>query len=116
LVSGIGIMNLMLASINERVREIGIRKAVVARDRDIFIQFIVESITLSAIGGAVGLMAAAGIVSALQQVLPESAQPTLSHGALLIGFAFSVLCGVLAGLYPALQAAKFDPIEALRYE
>lgn len=116
LVSGIGIMNLMLASITERVREIGIRKAVGARDRDIFLQFVVESVTLSAVGGALGLAAATFLVGFLQGVLPESAQPQLSHSALATGFVFSALTGVLAGLYPAFEAAKHDPIEALRHE
>jgi len=116
LVSGIGIMNLMLASITERVREIGIRKAIGARDRDIFIQFVVESVTLSTFGGLLGLGAGAGGIALLQNVLPEASQPTLSAMALTTGFIFSAICGVVAGIYPAFQAARLDPIEALRHE
>jgi putative ABC transport system permease protein len=116
LVSGIGIMNLMLASINERVREIGIRKAVGATPFNIFSQFVAEAVTLSLLGGAAGVGVAVGVIKALAMVLPAGSAPLLAPSAFLVGFAFSVTAGVMAGIYPAIQAAKLDPIEALRYE
>jgi ABC-type antimicrobial peptide transport system permease subunit len=114
LVSGIGIMNLMLAAIHERVREIGVRKALGAWSRDIFVQFVVESCTLSVCGGLVGIGLGFGLISLLQG--NETIRPIFSVNAALVGFAFSVTVGVLAGLYPALKASRLDPIEALRYD
>ncbi len=116
LVSGIGIMNLMLASINERVREIGIRKAVGATPFNIFSQFVAEAVTLSLLGGLAGVGVAVGLIKILGMVLPPGNGPLLSPSAFIVGFAFSVTAGVMAGIYPAIQAAKLDPIEALRYE
>jgi ABC-type antimicrobial peptide transport system permease subunit len=116
LVGGIGIMNLMLASINERVREIGVRKAIGAWNRDIFVQFISEAIALSLIGGVAGLFCGVGVIKILQHVLASSSPPILSVWAIVVGFSTSVAIGVLSGLYPALQASRLDPIEALRYE
>ncbi len=116
LVSGIGIMNLMLASINERVREIGVRKAVGASPFNIFCQFLAEAVTLSLLGGVLGIAVAVGVIQALQTVMPPGSQPLLVSSAFWVGFGFSVTAGVLAGTYPALQAARLDPIEALRYE
>ena len=116
LVSGIGIMNLMLASINERVREIGVRKAVGASPFNIFCQFLAEAVTLSLLGGVLGIGVAVGVIKALQLAIPSGSQPILVGSAFIVGFAFSVTAGVLAGIYPAAQAAKLDPIEALRYE
>jgi putative ABC transport system permease protein len=116
LVSGIGIMNLMLASINERVREIGIRKAVGATPASVFTQFVVEAVTLSLMGGLVGVGVAIGAIVGLQNLLPPGNGPVLAPSAFVVGFCFSVLAGVVAGIYPALQAARLDPIEALRYE
>lgn len=116
LVSGIGIMNLMLASINERVREIGVRKAVGASPFNIFCQFLAEAVTLSLIGGVLGIGIAVGVIKVLQEVVPPGSQPLLVGSAFLVGFVFSVTAGVLAGIYPAIQASRLDPIEALRYE
>jgi ABC-type antimicrobial peptide transport system permease subunit len=116
LVSGIGIMNLMLASINERVREIGIRKAIGATPFNIFSQFVAEAVTLSLLGGAAGIAVAVGVIKGLAYVIPPGSAPLLAPSAFVVGFAFSVTAGVLAGVYPAIQAAKLDPIEALRYE
>jgi putative ABC transport system permease protein len=118
LVGGIGIMNLMLASINERVREIGIRKAIGAWNRDIFVQFIAEAIALSTLGGVVGVMVGVLAIRAMRHAMigSDNPQPILSIPALLIGLGFSVFIGIVAGLYPALRASRLDPIEALRYE
>lgn len=116
LVSGIGIMNLMLASINERVREIGIRKAVGATPFNIFSQFVAEAVTLSLLGGVAGVAVAVGLIEVLAKTLPPGSTPLLSPSAFIVGFSFSVAAGVMAGIYPAIQAAKLDPIEALRYE
>lgn len=116
LVGGIGIMNLMLASINERVREIGVRKAIGAWNRDIFVQFIAEAIALSLVGGIAGLACGVLTIHFLQSVLAASSPPILSIWAIIVGFSTSVAIGVLSGLYPAFQASRLDPIEALRYE
>jgi putative ABC transport system permease protein len=116
LVGGIGIMNLMLASINERLREIGIRKALGAWGWDIFVQFIAEAITLSLIGGVAGAAFGIGLIKHLQVVMADSSPPVLSPNAVIVGFSISVAIGVLSGLYPAVKASQLDPIEALRYE
>ena len=116
LVSGIGIMNLMLASINERVREIGIRKALGATGRNIFSQFVAEAVALSLFGGMLGVGLSVGVIMLLQALLTTGMAPLLSPSAFVVGFTFSVVVGVIAGIYPALQASKLDPIEALRYE
>jgi len=118
LVGGIGIMNVMLASLNERIREIGIRKAVGARNYDLFIQFLCEAVTLAVLGGVLGVVTGASVVYALQTaaVLGGSGAPQFSLSAVAIGFAFSVAVGIVAGIYPAVRAARLDPIVALRYE
>jgi putative ABC transport system permease protein len=114
LVGGIGIMNIMLVSVTERTREIGIRLAVGARSRDILFQFLMESLVLSLLGGAVGVLL--GILAS-QLMTQFFKWPTLiSHSALLISFAFAAGVGIFFGLYPARKAARLDPIEALRYE
>jgi putative ABC transport system permease protein len=116
IVGGIGIMNIMLASITERIREIGIRKAIGATGADIFIQILVESVVIAIIGGAAGLATALGLVHLLTNISPTDNTPQITISACLIAFGFSVCVGVLAGLFPALKAAQLDPIQALRYE
>jgi ABC-type antimicrobial peptide transport system permease subunit len=119
-VGGIGIMNVMLASINERIREIGVRKAVGARGSDLFLQFLAEAAVVSVVGGLIGLLVSVGIVMLmnfiLMQALPTGAVATLDWVIMGEGLAFSVVIGLIAGVYPALRAAKLDPIEALRHE
>ena len=115
-IGGIGIMNLMLASINERVREIGIRKALGAWDEDVFIQFMAESVALSLVGGAVGVGAGCSLIAVMQNMPDFMVKPEISLGAVVVGFSFSVLTGVLSGIYPAFLASRLDPIDALRYE
>jgi len=118
-VGGIGIMNIMLVTVTERTREIGIRKAIGARRRDILLQFLIESMVLSGLGGLLGI--AAGWLIALQigsikiagGTLP---QPVVSIPSVLLAFGVSVGIGLFFGIYPANRAAGLHPIEALRYE
>ena len=120
LIGGIGIMNVMLASINERIREIGVRKAVGARGSDLFLQFLAEAAVISVMGGIIGLSVSMGIVwlmnYILTQAIPSMAVGTLNWKIMAQGLGFSVIVGLVAGVYPALRAAKLDPIEALRHE
>ena len=113
-VGGIGIMNIMLVSVTERTREIGIRKAVGARRADILTQFLLEAVVLSVIGGLIGIALGAG-VSRLVDYLGLF-ETSVSPGAVLLAVGFSLAVGLLSGLYPANRAASLQPIEALRYE
>jgi putative ABC transport system permease protein len=114
LVGGIGIMNIMLVSVTERTREIGLRMAVGARRRDILAQFLVEAVTLSLIGGVVGIAVGLGGSQAISHFAEWRTQ--VAAEAVLVAFGFAGAIGVLFGLYPARKAARLDPIEALRYE
>ena len=113
LVGGIGIMNIMLVSVTERTREIGIRKAVGAEESHILIQFLIEAVVLSLLGGVIGLAMAFGVSKAVEQAFNVSSLITLS--TVLGAISFSVIVGVIFGTAPAYKAAKKDPIEALRY-
>jgi putative ABC transport system permease protein len=114
LVGGIGIMNIMLVSVTERTREIGIRMAVGARGRDILWQFLVEAMVLSLIGGIIGIILGVGASQLISQFFKW---PTLiSPQALILSFSFAGGVGIFFGFYPARKAARMDPIEALRYE
>jgi hypothetical protein len=114
IVGGIGIMNVMLASISERVREIGVRRALGAKRTDILVQILAESLTIAVAGGIVGMIASIGLIKVLQQVVVAANRPELSPAALMVGVLFSGLVGVLAGLYPAIRASRLSPVEALR--
>jgi putative ABC transport system permease protein len=113
-VGGIGIMNIMLVSVTERTREIGLRKAVGARRSDILYQFLVETITLSVLGGIIGILLGAGI-SALVNASGAIATQ-VSPQSVVLAFGFSAAIGIFFGIYPANRAAGLKPIEALRYE
>ncbi len=115
LVGGIGIMNIMLASITERIREIGVRRAVGAKARDIFVQIVVESAVIGFIGGLLGLVASTGMMQLLISISPGKNSPVIELNNVLISFGFAVVIGVVSGLYPAFKASRLDPIEALRY-
>lgn len=122
LVGGIGIMNIMLVTVTERTKEIGLRKAIGARRRDIMLQFLVESVTISVIGGFLGILAgigaAYGFGGFVAQSMPGGGDwgAVIQPSAILIAFSFAVFIGVFFGLYPAVKASKLDPAEALRYQ
>jgi len=114
LVGGIGIMNIMLVTVTERTREIGVRKAIGARDRDVLRQFLLESILISAIGGVLGIAAGFGVARFVGRL--SEYQTVVETHSVLLALAVSASVGVFFGYYPARRAARLDPIEALRYE
>jgi putative ABC transport system permease protein len=114
LVGGIGIMNIMLVSVTERTREIGLRMAVGARARDILTQFLVEAVTLSLIGGVIGILLGIGGSNAISTLAEW--RTVLAPSAILLAFGFAAAIGIFFGFYPARKASRLDPIEALRYE
>jgi ABC-type antimicrobial peptide transport system permease subunit len=128
IVGGIGIMNIMLVSVSERTREIGIRKAVGAKRRDILIQFLIESLVLSLVGGIIGILigvifanTAGNMIIGAGTFGPKhltggGGQSVVSLGSILLAFLFAVIVGIFFGMYPANKASKLDPVEALRYE
>jgi putative ABC transport system permease protein len=117
LVGGIGIMNIMLVSVTERTREIGVRKAVGARRQDVLVQFLIEAVTLSLVGGGIGLALGYGLGVAVSAALPgDWPAAHVPLWAVFLALGFSLAVGVFFGIYPAGKASRLDPIEALRYE
>ncbi len=114
LVGGIGIMNIMLVSVTERIREIGIRMSIGAREKDILLQFLTEAVVLSVIGGLLGIALGVGASQLLSKV--GGWRTVVSEASIVLAFMFSAAVGVIFGFYPARKASKLDPIEALRYE
>lgn len=112
LVGGIGIMNIMLVSVTERTREIGLRKALGAKPKDILNQFLIEAVTLSGLGGLIGIIL--GIL--LAALINNFIQTTITWWSVAISFGFSMLVGIIFGVAPAIRASRLDPIQALRYE
>ena len=114
LVGGIGIMNIMLVSVTERTREIGIRLAIGALERDVLLQFLIEAVVLSSFGGLAGILIALAASTALAHAL--AVPLILDPGMILLAFLFAVAVGVIFGYFPARKAARLDPVEALRFE
>lgn len=115
LVGGIGIMNIMLVSVTERTREIGIRKAIGALKSDIIVQFMIESVIISMMGGVIGMLISQGVLSTINALFPDY-HFAITGGVAAIALGFSMAVGVVFGIYPANKAAKLKPINALRYE
>jgi macrolide transport system ATP-binding/permease protein len=114
LVGGIGIMNIMLVSVTERTREIGLRKAIGAREKDIMVQFLIEAVVMTFTGGMVGVLVGAGIALLLAFIAGWAIK--VSTFSIVLATSFSIVIGMIFGLWPARQASKLNPIEALRYE
>jgi putative ABC transport system permease protein len=118
LVGGIGIMNIMLISVTERTREIGIRKAVGAKQRDILVQFLIEAATLSLAGGGIGIISGwllSRLISLIDIGGGQTLQTAVSPDIIILAISVSVFIGLVSGIYPAMKAARQNPIDALRY-
>jgi len=119
LVGGIGIMNIMLVSVIERTKEIGLRKAVGAKNKDILMQFMVEALIIGLTGGVIGVILAWGLTSLIRGVATfgsTTLNPVITFGSVLMAVLFSMAVGLVFGLYPANRASKLEPVEALRTE
>ncbi len=116
LVGGIGIMNIMLVSVTERTKEIGLRKALGAHNSDVLLQFLIESLVLTLLGGLIGIGISYGVALLVQSIPNFNFSLLIENDALAMALGVSAGCGLLFGLYPAIRATQLDPIEALRYE
>jgi len=116
IVGGIGITNIMLASISERIREIGIRKAIGATTGAIFVQILIESLLISLLAGVAGLVASYGLIHTLSSLIPPDNIPVITVPAMAVACGFGVFSGVAASLFPAFKASRLHPIQALRYD
>ena len=115
LVGGIGVMNIMLVSVTERTREIGVRKAMGARRSDIVTQFLMEAMALTGAGGLFGIVVSILVVLLISKLVP-SLPSEVPSWAVIAGFSVSVMVGLFFGVWPAMKAARLDPVDALRYE
>jgi putative ABC transport system permease protein len=116
LVGGIGIMNIMLVSVTERTHEIGIRRAVGAHDRDILLQFLIETLVLTALGGMMGIGLSYGVAALIGRIPSVTFKVDIAPDTMILAVAVSLAIGLVFGIYPAMRATRLDPIEALRYE
>jgi putative ABC transport system permease protein len=117
LVGGVGIMNIMLVSVSERTREIGLRKAVGARPGAILLQFLIEAVMICLMGGLIGLLFGQGMTSLMARIPQAQLQnAAIPAWAVALSFGFCALTGLAFGMFPAIKAARLDPIEALRHE